>query len=444
MASVTSGDHAASLLGIGAMQFVADLHVHSYYSRATSTLMNLENLYYWSQLKGVTVVGTGDSTHPAWLQELQEKLSPAEPGLFELKAEYRRSVDENVPESCRGLVRFLISAEVSSIYKKQDKVRKVHNLIFFPDLAAASRFNTSLSKVGNIASDGRPIVGLDSKELLRMALAATPDAFFVPAHIWTPHFSVLGANSGFDSLEDCFEELTIHVHAVETGLSSDPAMNRRFSSLDRMTLISNSDAHSPDRLAREATIFSTSLSYPAMIDSLCAPSSEGVLGTLEFFPEEGKYHLDGHRACHARLTPEETRQNQGLCPMCGRKVTVGVLHRVEELADRPDGTPPAKPFESLVGLAEILSEILETGVKSKKVLQEYRRLLSRFGNELFILRECPLPNLKASGLSLLPTAIAKVRNRRVTVLPGYDGEYGKVTVLTESDRAKANQQLSLF
>jgi len=426
------------------MKYIADFHVHSYLSRATSRLMNPENLYRWAQLKGVTVVGTGDFTHPQWFKELQEKLEPAEPGLLSLKTKYVRDIDEDVPESCRAQVRFILAVEISSIYKKHDKTRKVHNLIFLPDFQSVARFNAMLQKVGNISSDGRPIVGLDSKELLKMTLDASPEGYFVPAHVWTPHFSVLGASSGFNSIEECFEELTPHIHCVETGLSSDPPMNWRISALDKLTLISNSDAHSPDRIAREANIFSSDLSYYAMIRALDVPQKGNFLGTIEFFPEEGKYHFDGHRACGQRMTPEETIKNKGHCPTCGRKVTVGVMHRVTELADRPSGyIPDGKPsFVSLVGLAEIISEIHEVGVKSKKVQHEYFRLLRLLGNELFILMECPLTDIKASGLSLLPEAIDSVRKREAVIIPGYDGEYGRVRVINE--KVKASHQLTLF
>lgn len=425
------------------MRFVADFHVHSSFSRATSQQMNLENLYRWAQLKGVTVVGTGDFTHPQWFKELQKKLVPAEPGLFSLRSEHCRAVEEDVPESCRAQVRFMLSGEISSIYKKHDKTRKVHNLICFSDLDSASRFTRRLEKIGNVTSDGRPIVGLDSKDLLHMALDTSPECLFVPAHIWTPHFSVLGASSGFDSLEECFEELTCHISAVETGLSSDPPMNWRVSALDRVTLVSNSDAHSPDRLAREANVFSTELSYQAIIAALTHPEHGGFQGTIEFFPEEGKYHLDGHRDCAQRLTPEETATHGGRCPGCGRKVTVGVMHRVMELADRPHGfSDAARPiFHSLIGLSEILAEVLGVGEKSKKVLLEYYRLLRLYGNELFILMDCPLSSLKSCGISLLPEAIDRVRTRRVKVLPGYDGEYGKVRVFDGTEKTAIQHSL---
>jgi len=426
------------------MNFIADLHVHSYLSRATSKQMNLESLYRWAQLKGVTLVGTGDFTHPQWFKEIREKLEPAEPGLFSLKKECRKSIDEDIPESCRALVRFMLSVEISSIYKKNGKTRKVHNLVFFPDFQSVARFNAKLQKVGNIASDGRPILGLDSKELLRIALDTSIDSYFIPAHIWTPHFSVLGSKSGFDSIEECFEELTPYIHCGETGLSSDPPMNWRLSALDKITLISNSDAHSPDRLAREANLFSTDLSYYAIVKALNVPERGELLKTIEFFPEEGKYHFDGHRACNQCLSPEETIKQNGFCPACGRKVTVGVMHRVTELADRPsgfalDGRPP---FLSVVGLAEIISQIYGVGPRSKKVQNEYFRLLRMLGNELFILIDCSISDLGNSGLSLLAPAVENMRNQNVEIIPGYDGEYGKVMVLNDND--KSANQLSLF
>ena len=426
------------------MKFIADFHIHSHLSRATSQQMNLDNIYKWAQLKGVTVVGTGDFTNPQWFKEISEKLEPAEPGLFVLKPQYRQTIDEEIPESCRALVRFILSVEISSIYKKFEKTRKVHNLIFFPDLRSVSRLNATLTKVGNLSSDGRPILGLDSKELFRMALDASHETYFVPAHIWTPHFSVLGANSGFDSLEECFEELTPLVHAVETGLSSDPPMNWRLSGLDKVTLISNSDAHSPDRIGREANIFSAELSYFSILDALNNPVKGGFLGTIEFFPEEGKYHFDGHRTCGERLSPAETIKHGGICPKCGKKVTVGVMHRVSELADRPLGfVPEGKPaFKSLIGLTGVISEIYGVGGKSKKAQNEYFRLLRLLGNELFILMDCPLPSLKNAGLSLLPQAINNVRKGEVSILPGYDGEYGKVKVF--NDKEKTSNQLKLF
>ena len=419
------------------MDFIADLHIHSAYSRATSRDMNLESLYRWAQLKGLAVVATGDFTHPRWFAELQEKLEPAEPGLYKLKDALAVPLDADIPESCRAPVRFILSAEISTIYKKNNRTRKVHSVILSPDFAGAGRLNARLQDMGaNITSDGRPIIGLDCKLLLDYALAASPGNVLIPAHIWTPHFSVLGAASGFDSLDECFEDLTPEIFALETGLSSDPAMNWTLSALDRYCLVSNSDAHSPAKLAREANIFSCDMSYPAMMKSLRDKDPAGFKGTIEFFPEEGKYHLDGHRACNARLTPQETKSHDGLCPVCGRKVTVGVMHRVNLLADRPEGfRPPQAPgFESLIPLAEIIAEVHGMGVASKRVTNEYAKLLARFGNELFILRSYPVHDLAAAGYELLAEALRRMRDGKVTINPGYDGEYGTIGIVTACER----------
>lgn len=407
------------------MRFYADLHIHSRYSRACSRDLTPENLWRWGQLKGITVIGSGDFTHPLWFAELSEKLEPAGNGLLTLRQELERN---DVPPSCRSQLFFLLSTEISCIYSKGGRTRKVHALVLAPDFAAAARLNGMLAKVGNLRSDGRPILGLDAKRLLKMALDASPDALFIPAHAWTPHFSVFGAASGFDSLEECFEELTPHVYAIETGLSSDPAMNWRLSLLDRITLISNSDAHSPAKLGREATIFDTDLSYPAIVSAI--RSRQGLAGTIEFFPEEGKYHSDGHRVCGVRLAPAETVERRGLCPSCGRKVTVGVLHRVELLADRPAGhRPPAgPPFYSVIPLLEIIAEVLQVGVASKKVTGLYFSLLERLGNEFAILLDTPLAEIAAASPPLAE-AIGRMRAGQVVIAPGYDGEFGKIRLL---------------
>lgn len=417
------------------MEFIADLHIHSSFSRATSKDMNLENLYAWAQRKGIAVVGTGDFTHPLWFAELQEKLEPAEAGLFKLKDTHCPEADKHVPESCRAPVRFMLSAEISTIYKKNDRTRKVHSVILSPDFLSAGRLNASLQEIGNIKSDGRPIIGMDCKNLLRMTLDASPSNTFIPAHIWTPHFSVLGAASGFNSLEECFEELTPRIFALETGLSSDPPMNWLLSGLDNFVLVSNSDAHSPAKLGREANLFTCGLSYFEMMNALKEKNPDGFKGTLEFFPEEGKYHYDGHRSCAMSMTPQETKAHDGKCPACGKKVTVGVMHRVSVLADRQQGFRPEKAFgfESLVPLVEILSEIHEVGVTSKKISIEYLKLLNRFGSELSILRACPLAELKSSGYDLLAEAIQKIRKGHVDISPGYDGEYGKVRVFSHKE-----------
>ncbi len=428
------------------MQFIADLHIHSYLSRATAKNLNLEHQNLWAQLKGITVVGTGDFTHPQWFSELSQKLQPAENGLFELKPEFAAQTAHMVPPSCTGPVRFMLSVEISSIYKKDGKIRKVHNVVFMPEFELAEKFNQRLGRIGNISSDGRPILGLDSRSLLEIVLDISEDAFLVPAHIWTPWFSVLGSRSGFDSLEECFDDLTTYIFAVETGLSSDPAMNWRVSFLDGLTLVSNSDAHSPANLGREANLFDTDLSYFAIRDALKSGDPKRFLGTLEYFAEEGKYHFDGHRKCGARLSPVETMKNKGLCPVCGRPVTIGVMYRVEELADRKTGAKPegTHPYTSLLPLTDILSEVLQVGPKSKKVAGAYRTLLERHGSEFEILRKTSLDALERHGPPLLAEAISRMRNNQVRIAPGYDGEFGTISLFDNQERTQLLGQNSLF
>ncbi|UCG14206.1 MAG: DNA helicase UvrD, partial [Deltaproteobacteria bacterium] len=353
---------------------------------------------------------------------------------------------EMVPSRCRAPVRFLLSAEISSIYKKNERTRKVHNLVFIPTMDAARRIQAPLSRIGNIQSDGRPILGLDAKELLKIVKENSDEAVLVPAHAWTPHFSVLGAKSGFDSLAECFEELTAHIPAIETGLSSDPPMNWRLSVLNEVRLISNSDAHSPIKLMREANLFDTDLTYHAIMTSITEPASHGFLGTLEFYPEEGKYHYDGHRACSMRLAPEETRNNGGRCPKCNRKVTVGVMHRVEELADLPAGScsPAGRPYQSTIPLMEIIAEVMQAGVNTKKVMGAYLDLLSRLGNEYHVLLEAELDSIRQTSSDLLAEAISRVRSGRVEIQPGYDGEFGTIRVFSKEERQQITGQLDLF
>ncbi len=417
------------------MRFHADLHIHSKYSRATSRDCDLEHLAYWARKKGIAVVGTGDFTHPVWLAELKEKLLPAEPGLFRLRDDIARSVDERLPPSCNGPTRFMLSVEISTIYKKGELTRKVHHLVYVPDFAAADRFVARLARIGNIASDGRPILGLDSRHLLEIVLEASPDAYLVPAHIWTPWFAVLGSRSGFDSVAECYGDLADHIFAVETGLSSDPAMNWRISFLDRYRLVSNSDAHSPPKLGREATLFDTDVDYFALRRAL--ETGTGYVGTVEFFPEEGKYHLDGHRKCNVRLTPEETRSQGGRCPVCGQPVTVGVMHRVDVLADRAEAEsappPTAGQVCSLVPLPEILSEITASGPTSQTVERNYERLLSSLGAELSILEQVPVEDIARAESSLLAEGIARLRAGKVIREAGYDGEYGVIRLFEPSE-----------
>ncbi len=426
------------------MRFYADLHVHSKHSRATSRDADLEHLAWWAQRKGITVVGTGDFTHPGWFDELREKLVPAEPGLFRLSPEIEREIEGRLPGPCRGPVRFLLEVEISTIYKKGERTRKVHHLIYAASFETAARLREKLGKIGNLASDGRPILGLDSRHLLEITLESGPDAYLVPAHVWTPWFSTLGSKSGFDSVEECYGDLAPHIFAVETGLSSDPPMNWRVSRLDRFTLVSNSDAHSPPMLGREACSFDTELDYFAIRRAL--ETGEGYGGTVEFFPEEGKYHLDGHRACGVRLEPEETRACLGRCPTCGKPLTVGVLHRVEELADRPVGSEREQrsPFRCLVPLPEVLGEIHGVGPKSRKVEQALAELAARCGPELDVLESLPFEDLAKGGDPLLVEALTRLRQGKVYRESGYDGEYGVIRLFEPGEIAARKTVAALF
>ncbi len=417
--------------------FHADLHIHSRFSRACSKDCDIEHLSWWARRKGLRVLGTGDFTHPAWAAELRETLVPAEPGLFRVRPELERRILRDSPASCAGTVRFMLSVEISTIYRRGERTRKVHHLLYAPSFEAADRITAALAKIGNLASDGRPILGLDSRDLLDITLSADPGCFLVPAHVWTPWFAVLGSKSGFDAVQECYADLADHIFAVETGLSSDPAMNWACSSLDQYRLVSNSDAHSPPMLGREATAFDTELDYFAMAAAL--RTGHGLTGTIEFFPEEGKYHLDGHRKCGVRVDPEQTRDLNAICPQCGKPLTIGVLHRIAELADRPAGfrPPGAAGFTSLVQLPEIVGEMLATGPKSKKVVGEVGRLVATLGPELSILREIPLDDLRRAGGSLLSEGIARLRRGEVIRDAGYDGEYGTIRLFQPGELAGA-------
>jgi DNA helicase II / ATP-dependent DNA helicase PcrA len=406
--------------------FIADLHIHSRFSRACSKDCDIEHLSWWARRKGLTVLGTGDFTHPAWAAELKDTLVEAEPGLFRIRPDLEQRLDRDTPASCAGTVRFMLSVEISTIYRRDERTRKVHHLLYAPSFEAADRITAALAKIGNLASDGRPILGLDSRDLLEITLEAGPGCFLVPAHVWTPWFAVLGSKSGFDAVRDCYADLADHIFAVETGLSSDPAMNWTCSSLDAYRLVSNSDAHSPPALGREATVFGTDLDYFAMAEAL--RTGRGLDGTLEFFPEEGKYHLDGHRKCGVRIEPEQTTALEDRCPACGKPLTVGVLHRVAELADRAAGFRPdgAAGFTCLVQLPQIIGEILGTGPKSKKVTAETGRLTGALGPELSILREVPLDDLRRVGGTRFAEAIGRLRRGEVITQAGYDGEYGTI------------------
>jgi len=424
------------------MRFIADFHIHSHYSRATSKKLDVPNLYKAAQIKGISLIGTGDFTHPGWFAELSEKLIPAEEGLYALKPDIARLIDKEIPSTCQSPVRFVLTAEISNIYKKNGRTRKNHNILFLPNFEAVQSLNTKLDRIGNIHSDGRPILGLDARNLLEMTLNAHEQGFLIPAHIWTPWFSLLGSKSGFDTLTECFEDLSGYIFAVETGLSSDPIMNRRVSFLDNLTLISNSDAHSPDKLGREANLFNTTLSYPGILDAM--KTGVGFDGTIEFYPEEGKYHLDGHRKCDIRMSPEESKTYNGICPKCGKPLTLGVLYRVNELADRFDKEIVAPHFDSLIPLKEILSEILQKGPNTKTVAVHYQTAIEKLGSEFSILRDCPLDKIETTHIPLLSEAIKRLRSGHVHLLGGYDGEFGTVKVFEKSEIEKLKGQKVLF
>jgi DNA helicase-2/ATP-dependent DNA helicase PcrA len=427
------------------MLFHADLHIHSKHSRATSRDLDLEHLAWWGARKGIAVVATGDCVHPGWLAELKDKLQPDGTGLFRLQPEIEAEVLRTLPPSCRQPVRFMLSTEISTIYKKGDKTRKVHHLIYAPDFAAADRLAASLARIGNIASDGRPILGLDSRDLLEIALESGPDSYLVPAHVWTPWFAALGSQSGFDSIAECYGDLADHIFAVETGLSSDPAMNWRVSFLDRYRLTSNSDAHSPGKLGREATRFSCEPDYFSIRQAL--ETGEGYVGTVEFFPEEGKYHMDGHRTCQVRLSPKETLALGGRCPICGGRVTVGVAHRIEMLADRSEAEalppPTAGEAKSLVPLPEVIAELAGAGVATKAVTNAYDRATATLGPELSLLQDVPVEELSRLD-PLLGEAVTRLRAGTVIRQPGYDGEYGIIRLFEEGELARRARGELLF
>ena len=411
------------------MKMIADLHIHSRFAMATSKEGTPENLDFWARKKGISLIGTGDFTHPVWREELKERLVSEGNGLYHLRDAYVKEESRKFPGEG---TRFIVSGEISSIYKKNGKTRKVHNVILLPSLEAADAMAQRLEKIGNIHSDGRPILGLDSHDLLEMMLDVCPEGILIPAHIWTPHFSVLGAKSGFDSVEECFEELAPYIHALETGLSSDPAMNWRISKLDRYQLVSNSDAHSPSKLGREANLLDIDCSYEGLYRAI--QTGEGLEGTVEFFPEEGKYHFDGHRKCGVSLSPVEAERLGGICPVCGKKLTMGVDHRVEQLADRAEGfvKKDGKKYESLVPLPEVISACMGYSTASKKVQGCFEQMIQTLGTEFDILRNVPSEDIKSCAGERIAEGIENVRTGNVKRIPGYDGEYGKIELFEEN------------
>jgi uncharacterized protein (TIGR00375 family) len=414
---------------------IADFHVHSAYSRATSRDMHLKTIARWAGLKGIGLIGTGDFTHPAYFEEIRTELEETGQGFLKLK------------EADSPPVHFILTAETSHIYTQAGKGRRVHMMIFAPSLRTVEKIDLHLGRIGNVTSDGRPIFGFSAKDLVKIILDIDPECLVVPAHAWTPWFSVFGSHSGFDSLEECFEEETPHIRAIETGLSSDPAMNWRWSALDRLSLISNSDAHSPAKIGREANIFDCPPTYKDIISAIRNKDPRCFQATIEFFPEEGKYHFDGHRNCGVVYAPGRTREANYLCPECGKPLVVGVMHRVETLADRPEGFKPegAIPCFHLVPLEEILAEVYQVGVQSKRIRKEYMRLVERGGSEFRILLDLSEKELSAFMESRIVEGILRVRGGLVGIRPGYDGVYGQVDIFgPKMTAAKPPGQLSFF
>ncbi len=416
------------------MRFIADFHIHSKFSRATSKEMEVETLARWARKKGIALLGTGDFTHPTYFAELRSKLEPSGNGLFKLK------------KGEQG-VQYILTAEVSNIYTQNGKGRRIHTLIFAPSFEVVEAICSKLGSLGKLSSDGRPIFGFTAKELAKMIWDISVDCLIIPAHAWTPWFSIFGANSGFDSIEECFGELSPHIHALETGLSSDPEMNWRLSALDSLTLLSNSDAHSPSRLGREANVFDGELDYREIVETIRKKDRKKLLFTIEFFPEEGKYHYDGHRECGVIFSPSQTRATQSLCPKCHRKLTIGVMHRVEELADRQEGFVPrnAIPSIHLIPLEEIIAEALDVGVGTKAVETEYERLIERGGSEFGILLDATPDELASFVPPHVLDGIVRMRQGKVTIVPGHDGVYGKINLFPERKEGEASkEQLKLF
>jgi uncharacterized protein (TIGR00375 family) len=415
------------------MKFVADFHLHSKYSRATSQQINFENLNKFAKIKGISVLGTGDFTHPIWLKEIKDNLEEAEPGLLKLK-------------NSNSETRFILTTEVSCVYFKKGKQRKIHLILFSPSIELCEKINNRLNLFGNLNSDGRPTLSLDAKELLKIVLDVSENCLVVPAHMWTPWYSLFGSKSGFDSIEECFEDYSKYIFAGETGLSSDPPMNWRLSALDKITLISCSDAHSLPKIGREANVFDCELSYFEIVKAIKEKDRNKFLYTIEFYPEEGKYHYDGHRNCGVSLSPKETKKYNGICPVCKKPLTVGVLNRVEQLADRPEGFKPenAIPFKSLIPLSEIIADVLGKSEGSVEVEKEYYKLIEKFENEFNVLINASRSDLEAVTLPEIAEGIIRAREGKVFIEPGYDGVYGKIKIFQKEEQKSVLRQGTLF
>lgn len=412
------------------MEFIADFHIHSKYSRATSRDMDIVHIADWAKLKGITLMGTGDFTHHLWLEELKRNLKDLGNGLFKYNNIY-----------------FILTSEISSIYSKNGRGYRIHNMVISPSFKTTDKINEVLARHGNLASDGRPILGMDAAELAHIVFDIDENCMVIPGHIWTPWFSLFGSMSGFDKIEDCFEKETDKIFALETGLSSDPAMNWRLSSLDRFTLVSNSDSHSPSKIGREANVFNCDLDYKTIREVLKTKDKKRFLYTVEFFPEEGKYHFDGHRLCGMRWSPKETKEHKGKCLKCGKSVTVGVMNRVEQLADRPEGYIPSNgiPFKNLIPFDEIIAETKGVSKTSISVSKDYQGYLSRLGTEFDVLLKKSEEELRSSLPARVVEGILRVRQGKVNIKAGFDGEYGIISIFGDDDkRQEGEKQLSLF
>ncbi|MGB9768458.1 MAG: endonuclease Q family protein [Dictyoglomus sp.] len=406
------------------LRFIADFHIHSKYSRATSKDMNLEGISKWAKIKGVALLGTGDFTHPLWFEELKEKLKEENYGIYSYNS-----------------TNFILTSEVSLVYSQNKKLRRIHLIIFSPTLEIASKINKTLSKFCDLSVDGRPTIGKSILEILPLLWEISEDVHIIPAHAWTPWFSLFGSNSGFDSIEEAFDRYSSKIFALETGLSSDPPMNWRLSSLDKICLISNSDAHSPGKIGREANVFNCDMNYREIFNAIKTQDKNKFLFTIEFFPEEGKYHYDGHRNCNVSLHPKESQRLENLCPVCKKPLTIGVLHRVEALADREEGFIPQNkiPYVNLVPLEEIIAQAMDKDVSSPYVQREYMRFIENLGDELSILLYRDISEI-AKVSEKVAIGIRLMREGKISIKPGYDGVYGKIEIFGNEDK----RQISFF
>lgn len=447
------------------MRFISDFHFHSRFSRACSKDLTILNLEKIAAFKGVHLLGTGDFTYPQWFEEIQKTLEPAEQGLYKVKSQYSLQRFELSPplpikggedkkrfSSIVGTVRFILTVEISSIYKQGDKTRRVHTVFVMPSIEAAGKFREALiNKGANLSSDGRPIVGISADELAKIAFDIDGKIMVIPAHIWTPWFAMFGSMSGFDSVEECFGSQAKNIFAIEMGMSSDAAMNWRVKNLDRMTLLASSDAHSLRRIAREGNVFELpswgELSYDWVYNVIKEKDPKSFLYTIKYFPQEGRYHYDGHDKCNFSCKPQKTKKLKGLCPKCGRSLTVGVLARVEELADRPEEYKPrnAIPTRHLVPLEEVIANALGKGVQTKTVISAYQDLVSKAGGEYQAMLDISYEELEKLTQPIIVEGIKRNREEKLHIVPGFDGRYGKIEIFTTKEReqllGKSNQAL---